>query len=244
MIETDNNAEDDLDLVAAEYVLGTLPAVERATIADRRLRQPELNQAIAAWETQFGPLHELVPEQTPPADLKVKLLSQIDATNASAIRPTAQIITLRRSVSRWRGIATGTSAIAATLTGFTVYQTLTPPVQSNSFVAVLQKDAASPAFLMTVDVANRTFNVRQVAAPRQAGKSYELWFVSEKLGAPKSLGLVGELTGPSKPQLAAYAPSDIQGATYAVTLEPEGGSPSGSPTGPVLYAGKLLQTTQ
>jgi anti-sigma-K factor RskA len=243
MSEPDLNAPDDLDLVAGEYVLGTLPSTERATLAARRHREPAVDQAIKAWELRFGPLHESVPEQTPPPDLKQRVLDRIGELLVPASAKSAQVIALKRSLSRWRGIAIGTSAMAAALTGVTIYQTLIPTLQkTNAFVAVLQKDAASPAFLMTVDVLKRTFNVRQVAAPRQAGKSYELWLIAENLGAPRSLGLVGELTGPTRPQLANYAPTDIQAATYAVTLEAEGGSSSGAPTGPVLYAGKLIQT--
>ena len=46
------------------------------------------------------------------------------------------------------------------------------------------------------------------------------------------------------PTLAAYSPQMIEQATLAVSLEPEGGSPTGAPTGPVLFAGKLIQATE
>jgi anti-sigma-K factor RskA len=42
---------------------------------------------------------------------------------------------------------------------------------------------------------------------------------------------------------AEYDPVTINRATYAVSLEPQGGSPTGAPTGPVLYSGKLVQAT-
>jgi anti-sigma-K factor RskA len=85
--------------------------------------------------------------------------------------------------------------------------------------------------------------VRTVGAPRQAGKSYELWLVSDRFAAPRSLGLVGNEEFTQRPQLANYDAVTINRATYAVSLEPEGGSPTGKPTGPVLYSGKLLQAT-
>ena len=43
--------------------------------------------------------------------------------------------------------------------------------------------------------------------------------------------------------LAAYSPDVVESSVLAVTLEPEGGSPSGSPTGPVVFSGKLVQAT-
>jgi len=82
--------------------------------------------------------------------------------------------------------------------------------------------------------------VRPVAAKNESGKSYELWLVQESLGAPKSLGIIDEEGSASHPTLAAFKPDVIKSATYAVSLEPEGGSPTGQPTGPVLFAGKLI----
>lgn len=111
--------------------------------------------------------------------------------------------------------------------------------QPGRFVAVLQRDSASPAFILTVDVEARTMTVRRVAAETQADKSYELWLVAGG-AAPRSLGLVGssEFT-PAR--LASYEPSTISDATYAISLEPTGGSPTGQPTGPVLWTGKLVE---
>jgi anti-sigma-K factor RskA len=34
----------------------------------------------------------------------------------------------------------------------------------------------------------------------------------------------------------------IADTVFAVSLEPEGGSPTGQPTGPVLFTGKLIAT--
>ena len=118
-----------------------------------------------------------------------------------------------------------------------------PSPKPAQYVAVLQRDAASPAFLLTFDLDKRLMMVRTVGAERQAGKSYELWLVSNKFPGPRSLGVIGGEEFTERPQLAAYDAVTINQATYAVSLEPEGGSPTGVPTGPVLYAGKLTQTT-
>ncbi len=118
-----------------------------------------------------------------------------------------------------------------------------PSPKPAQYVAVLQRDAASPAFLLTFDLDRRTLTVRTVGAERQTGKSYELWLVSDRFAAPRSLGLIGSEEFTQRPQLANYDAVTINRATYAVSLEPEGGSPTGQPTGPVLYSGKLLQAT-
>src|SRR2546429_187806 len=99
-----------------------------------------------------------------------------------------------------------------------------PPVAAPSsaqYVAVLQKDAGSPAFILTVDGATRNFTVRRVGAQSEPGKSYELWIVSDKLQRPRSLGVIGgnDFTA-VRPVLSAYDPELVNQATYAVTVEP------------------------
>ena len=111
------------------------------------------------------------------------------------------------------------------------------------FVAVLQPDAASPAFILTVDVASRTADGASRAGGPPPGKSYELWLVSDRFPAPRSLGLVGSDEFARPAALASYDPATISNATYAVSLEPEGGSPNGQPT-EVLFASKLIELTR
>jgi anti-sigma-K factor RskA len=123
-----------------------------------------------------------------------------------------------------------------------VVKTVEAPAKApGRLVAVLQKDAAAPAFLLTVDPESRTFTMRRVAVEPEPGKSYELWLVSEKFSAPRSLGVVGGEEFTQRAGLAAYDAETINAATYAVSQEPEGGSPTGAPTGPVLFLGKLIE---
>ena len=112
----------------------------------------------------------------------------------------------------------------------------------SQYVALLQTDATSPAFILTVDAATKNFTVRKVGAEAQAGKSYELWIVSDKFQAPRSLGVIGGDEFTTRAALASYDPETVNQATYAVTVEPEGGSPTGSATGPIVYTGKLIET--
>jgi anti-sigma-K factor RskA len=179
----------------------------------------------------------------------------------------ARIVQLNRRVRRWQEVGAVFATLAATIAAVFVTSLVRPDllprrlqpkpkivevvktvevpakvVEPARFTAVLQRDAASPAFILTVDLADRTMTVRRVAADDPVGKSYELWLVSNRYPAPRSLGVVkpGEFTRPA--QLASFDTETIRDAVFAISLEPEGGSPTGTATGPVLWTGKLIET--
>ena len=93
-----------------------------------------------------------------------------------------------------------------------------------------------------VDATSKSYTVRRVGAAPEAGKSFELWLVSDKLQRPRSLGVIGGSDFTSRPVLSAYDADTVSRATYAVTVEPEGGSPTGQATGPIVFTGKLIET--
>ncbi|WP_316232558.1 anti-sigma factor domain-containing protein [Bradyrhizobium sp. SZCCHNR1051] len=176
----------------------------------------------------------------------------------------ANVVRLSSKVRQLRAVANIMTALAAVLlalVGVQVYrpdllpQPLRPkpriqtvevkvPVAQPSaqFVALLQKDAASPAFILTVDAASKSYTVRRVGAAPEPGKSFELWLVSDKLQKPRSLGVIGGSDFTSRPVLSSYDADTVSRATYAVTVEPEGGSPTGQATGPIVFTGKLIET--
>jgi anti-sigma-K factor RskA len=272
--------DDDRDTFAAEYVLGTLDAQERAEAQALAAADPGFAAAVDRWERRLGELNALVASVEPPPELLGRVKARIAAAGGAAVPDqataaapgarSAEVIDLTRRLGRWRAATVVSGAIAASIVALAVTRdvrpdlmpaALQPPVRvvekpvevirtvevpaprPAQYVAVLQKDAASPAFLLSVDLDRGTFTVRTVGAERQAGKSYELWLVSDRFPAPRSLGLIGDSGFTVEPRLASYDPATINSATYAVSLEPQGGSPTGTPTGPVLYAGKLVQAT-
>ncbi|MBI3699573.1 MAG: anti-sigma factor [Afipia sp.] len=117
-----------------------------------------------------------------------------------------------------------------------------PPPAGAQYVALLQQDTSLPAFILTVDTATKNFTVRKVGAVAEPGKSYELWLISDKLQKPRSLGVIGNSDFTIRPSLAAYDNDTINKATYAVTVEQEGGSTSGAPTSAPIFTGKLVES--
>src|SRR5262249_20431831 len=85
---------------------------------------------------------------------------------------------------------------------------------------------------------------RKVGAPAaEAGKSYELWMISDKMGnRPRSLGVIGATDFTTQSVLAGYSSEIINNATYAVTVEQTGGAPDGAPHHAPVFVGKLIET--
>ncbi|HMK80239.1 MAG TPA: anti-sigma factor [Xanthobacteraceae bacterium] len=232
---------------------------------ERRLG--ELNVLVAPVEPP-APLWEQIKARVADAG-PAEPMRLPEVAVAPAAAPGAQVIDLTRRVRRWRALTAATAALAACLIGVVVARDLrpdlmpaglrpnarvverviekevvreAPPARPAQFVAVFQKDEQSPAFVMSVDVDKRTVTVRQVAAERLADKSYQLWIATAPGAAPQSLGVLGNDEFTVKATLAAYDPAVINNATFGISLEPLGGSPTDRPTGPVIHA-KLLQVT-
>ncbi|MDP4025152.1 anti-sigma factor [Methylobacterium sp. NEAU 140] len=219
----------DPDLRAAEYVLGTLEAGERAVMAREAERDPALDGRIRAWEARLAPLAAAVAPVAPPTRVRDALLQSLRGRREGAPDPVGR---LRRQVRRWQGIAAGAGLLAAGLALFITVGPSTGPGDGR-YIAVVQGGGALPALIVRVDTRSGTAQVRPVGADAPAGRSLELWYVGA--AGAKPLGLVG--TTPSRVTLP---PGASQDGVIAVSVEPPGGSPSGQPTGPVIYTGKLI----
>lgn len=227
--------QEDIDALAAEYVLGTLSPAERTAVGARRQRERDLDAAIEAWESRLAPLAEA----TPPVEPSPGLLASIEAKIAGSA-DAGTVVELQQRVARWRRVAIAASAVAACLVVAFGLREVTRTPQPVSYVGVFQKDDQSPAFLLTVDLETRVLSIRVVAAERPADKTYQLWIASEQSGGvPQSLGLIEDPTQITRATLASYDPLIVRRATFGVSLEPMGGSPTGRPTGPALHA-KLI----
>lgn len=233
---------EDIDMLAAEYVLGTLPAGERASVAARRARDAGLDTAISAWQRRLAPLDAAVEPVAPPSDLFTRIEARLPAMTAMPPRP-ADIVQLEARVRRWRRVGIGASALAASLAlAIGLRETVLAP-RPQTFVAVFQKDDALPSFLLSIDLGSRQLTIRPVAAEPQEGKIYQLWIASEQLGpAPRSLGLLEDAKAPTRKSLTDFDAALLRRATFGVSIEPPGGSPTGRPSGNPLHA-KLFPGT-
>ncbi|GGK23987.1 anti-sigma factor [Salinarimonas ramus] len=244
------------DALAGEYVLGTLPPAERVAFEARLPREPALARAVADWQERLAPLAEAVDPVEPPADLLARIEARLEGRAAGSVATAAgaagerggdvvsldEVRRLRRSLAGWRLAAGGLGVLAAALVAVAILAPGTfaplPPDEpaAERYVAVVDRGGELPALIVQVDVASGLVRVRAPAAEAPPEQALELWLVADG-DAPRSLGLVEDASDIRiEPAVARSAP----GATLAVSVEPPGGSPTGAPTGPVVYTGVLI----
>jgi anti-sigma-K factor RskA len=223
-----SGTEDDPMLVAAEYALGTLGLAEMRDAEALAARDPAFAAEITFWEARLSPLTSLVTPVQPPASVWSRLAL---ATGIAADQ---------RIAGRGRGfwqIATGASlALAASLALVAFLpRPPSPAVEPARFVAALTPIGQQARFVAETRADGSMAIVSLDGAPAGAGRVYQLWSLPQGATVPVSLGLLPPGQANVTPPARASAQEQL-----LVSDEPAGGSPTGAPTGPVVFGGKLM----
>lgn len=221
------------DALAAEYVAGTLRGPARRRFEALLPGHPALRAAVRDWQDRLMPLTGAVAAEAPPPRVWAAVERRLWPA-AAAPSPWWQRLAL------WRALS---GAALAAVVGLAVLVATPPPAQA-PVVVVLQSTGGDPALAGSV-VASFSGDGRAVVArpitpvALTADRVLELWWAPAQ-GKPTSLGLIKAdgATVLSRGQL----PGGLRNSGIdhlAVSVEPPGGSPTGQPTGPVVFYGKL-----
>ena len=222
MIDSERQAD------IAEYVLGTLDvqaaeALEAAARDDR-----ELAREIYRWQDRLLPLANRLAPATPRPETWARIRDTISRPMLRA--PWWQSLRL------WQGLVAATLVVAV---GLGVQLARIPDASETRYVAMLQTPEQNIGWVVELADAN-TVRLRPVGAlpERPAGRAWQFWTKPMGASTPTSLGLVpanGVIEVP-RDQLPALENQQL----FEVTLEPENGSPTGKPTGPILAVGRMV----
>lgn len=243
-IPMDQLDAESLNVVAAHYVLGILSQADRQVFQSLLQERPELMHLTYGWERRLNPMaYVLAPHSVPP-QLWQKIeryLNQLQAIGTPDTAPSDAIV--RTFWQPWAWLST---ALAAGLVLWIAMQpaTLTVSPQPVPVVAQQSRDIA----ILTGEQQSASWVVRQqndrllLSAVGQqavsADRDLELWVIADNQ-APRSLGVIRLQQGEAviSSQLTGQISSQM---TLAISLEPKNGSPTGQPTGAVLYSGKVV----
>lgn len=252
--------------LAAEYVLGTLRGRARQRFQVWMREDAALRRTVIEWEERLTPLAAAVQPIQPPR----RVWESIEARLAASAHVPDRLkrSSLWDSVAFWRNwglIATGCVAALMAMTLLVqprsvqrdieqqVQAVLATRVQEEvarlskqmqpSYIAALEDSAGNLVFVAYAARRSDELWVKSVGtAPLKPGTRYELWGLPAKEGdAPRSLGMV-PVSEKGTMKLATVADQSLSDIPkLAISLEPEGGSRTGKPTGPVMYVGQCMK---
>jgi len=227
--ESDISGMGEDSVLAAEYALGLLSADEHARAAARLRAEPALRSDLRFWQGRLASLDDGFAETAPPPAAWTALERRLFAERRAPWWD---------SLMLWRSFAGVTAAIALVAIMINV---MAPAPDPNAFaaqlVAALSAQGSNVQVVALYNAQSGEVRLTALSGDKVPDKDYQLWAIQGD-AAPKSLGLIkidarNDVKLPAD-VLAAFGP----GTTLAISLEPLGGSPKATPTGPVVAVGK------
>jgi len=222
------------DKLAAEYVLGTLRGRARARFQSLLRYDPSLRRTVAEWEASITPLAAAASEIAPPARVWQAISRRIAGTARVGV-----------GLAFWRGLAVTCATFALVLAAFIgMAPRPEPPL---AMVTVMNDDRGQPAMVVSwppmkgMREPHVRIKVVQEHPVMEPGTSWEMWMLPGGKAAPVSLGLIStdrDQVMKVNPALA-HKIGDAWG--IAMSVEPARGSPTGAPTGPVVFKGQCVR---
>jgi len=230
------------DALAAEYALGTLQGSARRRFERSLKDDPRLRRLVTEWQSRLAPLDALAEPVQPPARVWNTILDRIQLASGGRVSPVS--LGFWDNLTFWRRTAI-VSALAAILLAVSL-ATIAPTKQPQSMMVVVMSDERStPGMTVSWPVQQKgeaKIRIRvmghETMTPDQA---WELWMVPGGDQKPVSLGLINtaaeqELSVPRK-----LMPAMNQAWGLAMSVEPAGGSPTGLPTGRIMFKGQCVK---
>lgn len=220
-----------LDALCGEYLLGTLRGPARRRFERARRDEPPVAARLRHWQETFALRYSPRIEVAPSAGVWRRLERELEL---SRYRPR-----WHRRAGFWKGWALAASLAVAVAVGLRLHEPGADLAPAPLAIAQLGGQGEAPGVTAYLSVDGSALELRAerpvIAGPAQ---SYELWLLPAGGGAPVSLAVLGALD--ARFTLAPERRERLRaGARLAVSVEPAGGSPTGAPTGPVIFIGEV-----
>ena len=211
--------------LAADYAIGLMPATARKRFEHLLLDDAALRVELGHWQDALASLTGTLPERPVPDHVWAGIKARIEP----------QVLHVPAKKPFWMNFRLLAAACAVVLALFVgvLYQRENTAQYNATLVNASQQPALRiQAFADYLQVEPLTL------AALEPARVLELWAIPAG-GKPISLGLVPD-AGKGRIQLSKEQQALLTAPlTLAISLEPQGGSPTGQPTGPVLYQGAL-----
>lgn len=229
------------DLLAAEFAMGTLEGdvLERA---ERLVAEdPAFARDVEAWRRRLGALDRTADPETADDALWKRIEQSLDGADDTRTEAAVPSHAPQAAANQnfWKRCAMGGLAASMLLTAGLVTAVATRPAEP-LFVAVLLADDRRPGALIQIyeDQEVKLVPLQEFAIPPE--QVFQVWTLPTPQSAPVSIGLLSQAR--SVRLNLSDLPSPASNQFFEITLEPAGGSPTGRPTGPILYKGNAAET--
>lgn len=210
--------------LAADYAIGLMSSAARRRFEQLLLDDAALRTELAQWQEHLASLTDAVAEQPVPDRVWHSITARID--------PQELHVPHKRPFWNWLRITMAVCSLVIAVTLGVIYTR-----DEVRYTATLASADAKPALRVQAHADYLQVEPLSLTAitPEQ---NLELWAIPAD-GKPISLGVI-PAGGKGKVELSEAQKALIgKPIALAVSLEPKGGSPTGQPTGPVLYQGAL-----
>ncbi|MBI1392103.1 MAG: hypothetical protein GC152_05105 [Alphaproteobacteria bacterium] len=233
------------ELFAAEAALGVLDAEDNDRAARRAAEDAQFAVRLADWSAFFAGMLTSTPEESPSPELKARIVSKLFG-HPTTVAPSQKELASRlaSALAFWRATAVGFCAVALVAIGFAAFMLSTKAdvrVRDFPLMAALAPPDAPSILSVRIDAETGVVEIADAAlqmALERSDQAAQLWLIPED-GAPRSLGLISGVGRSTVRVGEALRDKLAVGSLLAVSIEPEGGSPTGAPTGPVVAIGAI-----
>ncbi|MBU6166764.1 MAG: anti-sigma factor [Alphaproteobacteria bacterium] len=232
------------EALAMDHALGALGRADRKAAELRVVGDPDFRARVERWQTALAPLDEATAPASPPPAVWAAIAAETVAQAPRAVPAPAPAAPRGwwHNLALWRGLGLGAPVAAAIAVAVMVQPDAVPvvaPASGPALRATLAGSDGKPLLAAAFDPASGQVRFAPVAQNEAgAGKVPELWVI-EGSNPPRSLGVIDISAGSAhripRDRLAGLK----EGSILAISIEPVGGSPTGTPTGPVIATGAL-----
>ena len=233
------------ELLAAEYVLGTLTGKARSRFERLIDERPYIRYAVEMWEGKLNPMSELVPEVMPPVRVWKAIRSNLGPTAQVDGQCGSQASPGWMAFFRGPGFWQAATVVLAVTLGLKTLMPLVEnaaPMPTLSYISVLEGEEEKPMVVTMGDMKRRVVSVRLMETPKMDGERVlELWAIKSPESKPVRVGVVPPDRKQTYLKLSEHEWKRMEGAKqFAITFEPRNRKNFDFPSGPIMYKGKCI----
>jgi anti-sigma-K factor RskA len=226
--------------LAGEYVLGLVEGLAHEEALKRLRDDADFARAMHGWEQDFAAFDRSAPLLEPSSALWSRIQDSCVQESSAQERRFARPAGLEagprwwNALGFWRPFGLSGALASLVLTALLVFKPASGPALPQLVAVLNAPDGRASAIVNAyADGTVQLVPLDDLAVPQ--GRILEVWTLQDRARGPVSTARMDKART-IKLNLKGLSAAQV-GHLFEITLEPEGGSPTGRPTGPVLMKG-------